>query len=341
MRLWPSWPRPELREHKGGKDYTEQATQQIVAEASGAFPDARALAVLEIVAGTFERALALGMVKGPGMFAEALQPHLGNIARELARRGEWAALIEVPGAGGGVRLVPAASWDVRGNWNEGDWFYRLDLFGPSGNITRLAPSAAVVHVRINTLADRPWHGRSALASFPATASLAARIEGLLATETRVPIGRSLTVNARLSPEQSTEAAVSMAKRRLSVLGAAGATESGARLHQYGPDPSENILKLRDTLRAEILAAYGLAETIFAPNGDGTAQREAWRRAGTSFRSYAAAIIREARAKLAPALDIDLSAVATADVQGRSRAFKALTDAGMEAANAAHNAGLEA
>ena len=336
--MWP-WSRPEVRE-KAGKSYAEQATEQILAEANGTFPDARALAVVEIVAGTFERALSLGMVTGPDMFAMALQPHLGSIGRHLARRGEWAALIDVPPEGG-VRLLPAGSWDVRGGWNEGDWYYRLDLFGPSGNITRLVPSAAVVHVRVNALADRPWHGRSALAAFPGTAKLAARIEGLLTTETRVPIGRALTVNGRVTPEQSAEAATDMARRRLSVVGTASAgSDGGARLHAYGPNPAESVLALRDTLRGEILAAFGLTEALVAPGGDGTAQREAWRRAGTSFQAYAAAVTREARAKLNPAIAIDLADVATSDVQGRARAFKALRDAEMSVADAAHNAGLE-
>ena len=44
-----------------------------------------------------------------------------------------------------VGLVPAGSWDVRGGWDPESWWYRLDLFGPSGNVSRLVPSASVVH----------------------------------------------------------------------------------------------------------------------------------------------------------------------------------------------------
>ena len=327
----------EARAADGGT-YTERVQAQIMADAAGS-TDARALAVVEAVAGTFERALSLAEPRG--RFADALRPHLGQIGRHLAARGEWVALIDVPDDGAGVRLMPAGSWDVRGGFDEGGWTYRLDLFGPSGNVTRLVPGGAVVHVRVNALAETPWHGRSALAAFPTTAKLAGRIEGAMSTEFNIPPGRTLALPGRWTPEQLDAVGGNLAARRLATLGTGGHSEGGgSRLHEYGPAPDDGAVGVRRDVRTEILAAYGLSAVLFEASGDGTAQREAWRRAGVAFQSYAAAIVREGRAKLADDLSLDLSAVATADVQGRSRAFKALTDAGMDAATAAHNAGIQ-
>ena len=70
---------------------------------------------------------------------------LSLIARNLIRRGESLFLIEVNNAG--LALRPAGSWDVRGGWDPSDWWYRLDLFGPSGNVTRFVPADAVLHFK--------------------------------------------------------------------------------------------------------------------------------------------------------------------------------------------------
>ena len=58
--------------------------------------------------------------------------------------------------GGMVRLAPVGSWDVRGGPDERDWWYRVDVFGPSGNLTHFVPSGAVIHARYATDAARPW-----------------------------------------------------------------------------------------------------------------------------------------------------------------------------------------
>ena len=73
------------------------------------------------------------------------------------RRGESLFLIEINNAG--LALRPAGSWDVRGGWDPSDWWYRLDLFGPSGNVTRLVPSASVVHLRYGVDPDAAMAGR--------------------------------------------------------------------------------------------------------------------------------------------------------------------------------------
>ena len=57
-----------------------------------------------------------------------------------------------------VRLQPAGTWDVRGAPAETDWHYRVDEFGPSGNMSFFVSSASVVHARYAYEASIPWRG---------------------------------------------------------------------------------------------------------------------------------------------------------------------------------------
>ena len=64
---------------------------------------------------------------------------LSMVGRALVRRGELVTVLDVSALDGAVTLAPAGTWDVRGGWRPDSWRYRCDLFGPSGNITRLLP----------------------------------------------------------------------------------------------------------------------------------------------------------------------------------------------------------
>ena len=76
----------------------------------------------------------------------ALRPAVvALIVRDLIRRGE--SLHEILVDRGELRLQAIGSWDVRGGFDERTWFYRVDEFGPSGNITRFRPAAAILHCR--------------------------------------------------------------------------------------------------------------------------------------------------------------------------------------------------
>ena len=57
-----------------------------------------------------------------------------------------------------MTLTPAGSWDIEGGHDPATSTYRLDLFGPSGNVTRRVPGAAVVHGRYSVDPARPWFG---------------------------------------------------------------------------------------------------------------------------------------------------------------------------------------
>ena len=95
---------------------------------------------------------------------------LALIARNMIRRGDSLHVIEL--RRGSVDFLPAGSWDVRGAWDEAGWFYRCDLFGPSGNITRLVSGAAALCIFATPLDPaRPWHGIGPLGWARETAAL--------------------------------------------------------------------------------------------------------------------------------------------------------------------------
>ena len=111
------------------------------------------------------------------------------IGRALVRRGELLAVIDVSPLTGDVVLFPTGTWDVRGGWNPSTWRYRCDLFGPSGNVTRLLPADAVTHFRWNVDPERPWHGQPALHVAAATAGTASNAERSATREAKIPVAR--------------------------------------------------------------------------------------------------------------------------------------------------------
>ena len=126
--MWPFKPR-EVRE---SQPFTDAIVNAITAQAEGTTAgDPTAIAALEGAAGLYARCFAGAEVDNPTV-TPAVR---ALIARDLIRRGESVHLVEV--RANRVAMIPAGSWDVRGQWREESWWYRVDLFGPSGNIPGL------------------------------------------------------------------------------------------------------------------------------------------------------------------------------------------------------------
>ena len=166
MKLWPFTKRePEKRQ--AVQPFTDAIVAAIQAQATGAeLAQPNATAAVEASAGFYARALAAAVVRGAGVATGALTPSVLSLAaRDLIRRGESIFLMEIER--GRLVLRPAGSWDVRGGPRESQWWYRLDLFGPSGNETRLVPGASVLHFRY---AVGPRRGRGRDISDPVGAA---------------------------------------------------------------------------------------------------------------------------------------------------------------------------
>ena len=90
-----------------------------------------------------------------GQHSEALQKHLGTIARALVDQGESAWLIDADGEGR-MRLLPATVENVIGLASPETWTYSLTQPGPSQTVTVYRVGASLLHFRANV--NQRFHG---------------------------------------------------------------------------------------------------------------------------------------------------------------------------------------
>ena len=346
MRLWPGGGKAEHR-----ADYSTAVSEALLAAAAGgstAPPIVSALAAVEICAGLWGRAFASATVTPPDRRTAALTPStLESMGRELAIRGEAVYALDVDD--NGVRLTPAARWEVRGGIDPESWRYDLEHETPGGARKRTVPSAGVIHLRYATRPNKPWAGVSPLGMASETRALAGWIERRLAEETSTSTGHILAV-----PDAASSGNVAGLAAKLKALGGKlfvtettaagwGAGQASAPKRDYettrlGAAPPDSLISLRRDVRQDVLAAYGVPVGLSAAAG----VREAWRQflAGT-ISPLSKIITAELSDKLdAPDLALTFEDLRAADIVGRARSYKQLVEAGMDAAKAAQITGLE-
>ena len=348
---WP-WQRIETR---ASQPFTDAVVNALVAQAAGsATGDPSAIAALETAAGLWARAFAAAKMTPDNLITEAITPaFMALVARNLIRRGESVFYIEVDG--GAPMLRPVGSWDVRGGQDEDDWFYRVDLFGPSGSTTRFVPSAGVCHFRYAIDPSRPWFGVSPLQWAWATGTLAGNLEQRLGEESGAPVGALMPIPADGGdgsgddPLAALKADIASAKgRQLLVETTSGAWDQGKAAapqkdwvqSRFGADPPQALAKLRSDAAMSVLSACGVPVSL-ATDGDGTSQRESWRRfVMGSVEPIARMVAHELAVKLdVPGLTFDFKSLWAHDLQGRAAMFKALVSGGVPVNEALAQAGL--
>lgn len=354
MRLWP-FRRPETRQ-----SYTDALVRALQASATGggnAVPNQTG--AVEIAAGLWQRAMQGADVGGgPEAIRRALTPYvLGTVAREMIRRGESTWLIEV--GSGGLRLIPAASFDVRGGADPESWSYDLHLSGPSGQRSRKGvPAAAVLHFRWAVDAARPWRGLGPIQAAVLAGRLNAETDAALGNESAGPHGNLIPVSQ--SPGDPDDTNDPMTKLRSDIAGLKGRAtlveqastwevkgdrSGGApadwKARRLGADPPSGLVELRRDAAAEVLAACGVPVELVTTGGASAGEREAWRRfLHGSVQPVAALVLQELRAKLDTGLSLSFAELRASDLAGRARAYKQLTEAGMDAGEARRHAGFE-
>ena len=350
--MWP-FRKTETRQ-SGGIPFSDAVVQAIVNAAGGTSPaDPTAIAALEAATALYAAAFAGATVTPSNTLTAAVSPPVrALIARDLIRRGESLHLIRV--RAGRAELLPAGSWDVRGSWSEEEWFYRLDLFGPSGNTTRFVPARTVAHCRYAVDPARPWLGISPLTWARATGTLAANLEQRLAEETGGSVAHILPIPAdggdggEDDPLASLKADIKAA-RGGTVLsettsagwgeGKASAPQSDWQPHRIGANPPAVLPTLRTHVFEAVLSACGVPVSLVT-DADGTSQREAYRRwAATSVKALADLVAAELSAKLETEIGFDFSHLYASDLAGRSGAFAKLVAGGVSTDRALAIAGL--
>ena len=344
-----------------GAGFTDSVVRALISAATGGtVRDASAMAALEAAAGAYARAFAVAEVHPATPATRALTPELLALAgRDLIRRGEFLWLIRVA-RDGAVSLLPCGSWDIRGSWDRSDWFARLDLFGPSGNTTRLVPYSAVVHGKYSIDAARPWFGISPLGWASLTGKLHAATEDALADEaggTRghvlpVPVGPDADGDADDTNDPNKQLRTDIASLRGSTVmvestaagwseGATAAPRLDWKAQRLGAAPPAPLVDLRSQSARAVLAACGISPGLFEAGGDAAGKREAWRLfLHGAVAPIAALLADELAVKLdVPGLRLSFDRLFASDLSGRARAFQSLTGGGMEAERAAELAGL--
>ena len=285
---------------------------------------------------------------------------LADVGRRLIRSGDALYVIEV--GAGGVRLIPASSWDVRGGFDPAGWRYRVNLAGPDTTTTRTLPAAGVIHLRWSTAPGRPWAGVSPLQWASDTGRLSGALEEALADESAGPRGHVLPIpeGQREPTDDDADGDDPLAGLRSdlhrlrgslalveSMSGGygdkGGRPDADWKSRRIGAEPPDVLAKLRSDAALSIFAACGVPPSLVTLPADGTGQREAWRRFLHGSVSPVARIVQgELRAKLdTPALSLDFTALYAADVSGRARAFRSLAgkDANIPEDEARRLAGL--
>ena len=340
-------------EERSADGYTDLVTAGLVARAEGKQPTAQGAAVVEAAAGLVGRCFQAAEVEGAGDWEPALTPSfLGDVGRQLVRAGE---AIYLPRAdnGAGQRLLAASAVDITGD--PATWKYRLELSGPTESWSVEAAADRVLHFRRATDPIRPWAGVGPMSAASVTARLHGALERALGDEAAGPRG---TLLAAPRSGASSKQALEGLEERLRTLGGrtallkpfehgGGGVVKGADSPQgwdpkrLGAAPPAGAVQLLDHAGKDLLAACGVPSGLLAGTQAATV-RESWRVLFFSLiYPLGQAVEHELRSKLGlPSLDIRWDALAAADVASRARAFKALTEAGMEAAQAAGQAGLD-
>ena len=282
------WQWPWSRETRASQPFTDAIVSAIAAQAGGTSAgDPSALASLEACAGLWSRAFGAARLEPeiPGVTPAVL----ALIGRDLIRRGESVHYLDLED--GAPALRPAGSWDVRGPWREADWFYRVDLFGPSGNITKFVPSDSVVHARFAVDPSRPWLGLGPLQWARTGASLAANAELRLSEEASGAVSRLIPVpqdggdggdGDPLAGLKSDIAAGKGAALLVETVasgwgeGKAAAPQSDWKQQRIGPDPSDSFRTLYGQGCEMVVAACGVPAALISGKADGTLARESWR-----------------------------------------------------------------
>ena len=349
--MWPFTKLAKL-ERRESQPFTDAVIQALVSQAEGSQPgDPAQTWALECAANLYASAFAAAKVTGER--TEALSPqYMAHTARNLIRRGESLSLIDIDR--GGLVFHQVGSWDVLGPPREAGWWYRLNLFGPSGNSTRFVESAQVLHFRFAYDPARPWHGIGPLGWARDSAGLMANLERRLSEEAGGPVAYILPIprdggsGGDEDPLAMLKADIGRAKGRtiLSETTAAGwgegmasAPRSDWKPSRLGASPPDVLRGLRSEAGMAVLSACGVPVSL-ATDADGTSQRESWRRFVMGAVEPLLEIVREElERKLETEIDFNLSGLWAHDLQGRASAFVKLVSGGMDLGTAVGVSGV--
>ena len=345
-----TWPWEKRASGGTNSSYTDALIRTIVAQAGSTVANPSATGALEMSSGVVSRAFMAAEVNGPPAVMMALSPGtLGMIGRELIRRGEYVALVEVKN---GVPVIyPSAYLTVNGPPDPSLWTYELTLAGPDRQHSLYnVPAERVIHIRYSQDPERPWRGIGPTQAAALAGRLSAETLEALADEASGPRGSFLPTPQTDGADETQELLrgdVRKARgKMLFVESMSGDWEGGTgtkppqdwKQNRFGADIPESLVDLNSVVTREILGCCGVSPVLFDPKSSAAA-REAWRTLlfGT-IAPLGKIVSAELSAKLFP-LSLEWQELRASDLQGRARSVKSLVDAGVEKDRALAMAGL--
>ena len=343
--------RPEKRE--SGGTFTDAVVRLLEAQAAGHLAGTGSTAAVEAASGALSRAFASAEVSGPPWARAAVSPgFLGQVGRDLVRRGQSLHLIQVDG--GRVSLLPAASWHFEGDAHPASWSVRATVYGPSSSVTRYLPYSGVVLSTWGATPGQPYTGTGPLDWAATTARLGAEIERSLADEAGGPLAQLLPVpqdggtDDEDDPLRGLKADIRAARGRAVMVettaagwgeGASAAPRQDWKPQRLGPAPGAGLPEVQGQAFLEVLAACGVPPGMFVKMGD-SGQREAYRRwVALVVVPLGRLLAAELSTKLEAPIGLDFAGLYAHDLAGRARAFQSLVGGGMDVSKAASLSGL--
>ena len=323
-----------LGEAIGG--YTEQVTGAAESQAGGGAFSGR-IAIVEAIAGTLERSFAQGRLTGgsPKMRAAVTPQLLAGAGRSLIERGEWVAAVDR--VRNGQWLIRPGSWEIVGGVESddpADWIYKIRSAAPRGHIERERPRERVIHVvaRADVL-NSPHTGRSLASLTKETQDAVVASERRLKEELRAVTGQLVmhpgvitsdqhkTVKERL---ETLRGGVALIKQKQGMDRAVQTMQA----ERIGADPPEQLGFLRGQ-SAELLSLAAGIPGSFVRGGRGSEQREALRVfLFMCVMPLAGMVGAELRRVFDADVELEFSRLNAADLSGRARSAKLLTEAGV-------------
>ena len=353
MRRWPFGKR--RTEKRAG--YTDAIIQELQRRTQTLSADPERTAAAQSAGGLWGRCLAVARVTPASPITKTLTPSvLYSIGRALCLRGQALMWFTLDG-NMTPRLWHIGEYDVSGNHDPTSWTYRATIEGPTRRLVRTLTADETVHVRIGEDSEAPWRGVSPLAAATDTAGALAGVESGLRKEANQVSGYVIPGPLEGLDDQAYSelkgdlAQLSGASRLVPSLNprvgdpSARPGDADWVSRRLGIHPPESLVDLRSAAALDVLSAAGIPPVLGSGGADATGLREGLRQL---YHVTMQPVARIVEAELARVLEVDvaldLSALAAADVQGRSRAFRALVGGsnqnGIEVAEARRLAGLE-
>lgn len=300
--------------------------------------------VLSEAAATWGRRMALARVQ-PAM--PALDANLlWRAAWGLAFYGEHVEIIDV--RDGRLVLTPSYYFEVDGfGMDPNGWVYQADMSSPDQHAQRTVRGAGVLHFRLP--GPEPWRGQHTLEKAVEFKALVAQLERAMVDEAGTPVKRIVPIAEGSTQETRDElqSALRDRRKRITLPATTTAAEGEGRAmapltdwkpQMLRPDPTTDAVQLRDQVREQCLAAFGIPPASVANTPSGL--RDADRLLRLTLMAVSAVIACELTAKLETQFEITFER-APADTSMLARSIKGFVEAGYSVAEAAGLLGLPA